>query len=483
VSHSPEPQRDYPLATIGILLAAVALAAASVRPSAGSWNDSSRLATVECLVDYHTLAIDHSLFVRPATPGEPSPFPEDEFRLRAYGMLDKLYIQGHYYSDKSPVPALLLALVYQLAQWCTGLTARARPDLFCALMGWASSGLAYVVAVGCVFKFGRPLRLPLPARLSLTASFGLSTLALVYVRHVNNHILLLGVAAAVMLLLARLAEVTALRGRASVGLVLLLGTLAGLGYTIDLGAGPVLLLGVLGVVAWRCRSVTAVALAALAALPWLALHHAVNYAVGGTFKPANAVAEYFLWPGCPFNAQNMTGGWNHRSFGRFVLYALDLLVGRRGFLGHNLPLYLALPALVGMLWRRGAALPELLFTGFWCGGTWLAYAVTSTNSSGLCCSIRWFVPLLAPAYYALAVCLRDHPACRAEFLILSCWGCVLTGLAWWHGPWFGHMVPCYWQIQAAALLTCLGYRRWLRPAAPGRPAAEALPGAPPARAA
>src|SRR5262249_56832142 len=90
---------------------------------------------------------------------------------------------------------------------------------------------------------GRPLRLPLMRRLLLTASFGLATLALVYARHVNNHMLLLGVAAAVLLLLARLAQTMTTQARAGKGLVLALGTLAGLGDTIGLGAGPLLLAG------------------------------------------------------------------------------------------------------------------------------------------------------------------------------------------------------------------------------------------------
>src|SRR5262249_33575111 len=249
------------------------------------------------------------------------------------------------------------------------------------------------------------------------------------------------------------------------------------GYTIDLGAGPVLLVGVVGTVVLRCRSLPAAAVVAAAALPWLALHHAVNYAVGGTFGPANAVAEYFLWPGCPFHAQNMTGGWPRRGVGNFVLYALGLLFGKHGFVGHNLPLFLALPALAVLLWRRVPGLPELLFAGFWCGGTWMAYAVTSTNSSGQCCSIRWFVPLLAPAYYVLAVGLRRHPERRGGLRVLSAWGAVLAGVAWRYGPWVRHMVPGFWPMQAAALLCWLGFR--LRRRAPSGPAAvrDAAPAA------
>jgi hypothetical protein len=455
--------RTYRRAECLVVLGALAVALVSALPRAGCWNDGSRLATVEALVDHHTLAIDRSVFVAVPPPGDPwarNPYrsddPELAEQLRA-GTKDKLLIRGHFYSDKSPVPALLMALLYQALQWLTGLTARRQPEVFCYAMTLATSGLAYVASVWALFRTGRLLRLAPSACFALAASLGLATVAPVYARQVNNHILLLGAAAVLMLALSRLAE--AIReGRAPWGPLAWAGTLAGLGYSIDLGAGPPLLACALLLVAWRCRDLRALGVFALAALPWLALHHAVNYATGGTFQPANAVPEYFLWEGCPFTPQNMTGVWNHDGLGRCLLYAAALLFGKHGFIGHNLPLFLALPAVVMLLWRRRAELPEILFAGFWCGGTWLAYAVTSTNYSGQCCSVRWFVPLLAPAYFVLAVLLKYYPNRRGELLILSAWGAVLMGVAWAYGPWIRHMVPGFWPLQGAGLLCALIYR-------------------------
>jgi hypothetical protein len=458
-----------------VLIVATAIAVFSAHPYAGGWNDGSRLATIESLVDYHTLAIDRSIFVQ--VPAESSPYPPAETGLQRYGTGDKLWIDGHFYSDKSPVPALLMAGQYQILQWFTGLTARAHPDIFCYWMTLLSSGLAYVIAVGCIYQLGGPLRLPLPLRLALTASFGLCTVALPYVRHVNNHIVLLAATAALMLGFARLAEEVR-TGSVRWPRLLLLGMLAGLGYSIDLGAGPVLLLCSLALIFYRCRQIGSVILFGLAAFPWLALHHAVNYATGGTWKPANAVPEYFLWPGCTFNPQNLTGSWNHANIGHFLTYAAALLVGKRGFLGHNLPLFLVLPGVVILLRRRLAELPEVLFALAWCGGSWLAYALTSNNYSGLCCSIRWFVPFLAPGYYVLALLLRQdgriqqvgrisnpsqqqvgrisNPS-HGVMLILSCWGAVLAAIMWWHGPWIQHLVPWFWPLQGAALLSVIAY--------------------------
>ncbi len=163
VCNTPGKEGDGLVWTVLVLAFSVVIAAASARPYAGGWNDGSRLATVECLVDYHTLAIDHSIFVQPPDdPHTPSPYPLDEPDLLFHGTDDKLLIHGRYYSDKSPVPALLMAGVYQAWQWCTGVTARQRPDSFCYGMTVASSGLAYVIAVCCIYQLGGTLRLKLP---------------------------------------------------------------------------------------------------------------------------------------------------------------------------------------------------------------------------------------------------------------------------------------------------------------------------------
>jgi hypothetical protein len=438
------------------VLGAAAIAFVSARPYAGSWQDGSRFASVEALVDHHTLAIDNSIFVQVPTSAQgPAPYPADEPDLRKYGTCDKLHINGHFYTDK-PVPALLMAGLYQVWEWCGGATARERPDHFCWMLTLASAGLAYVIAVWCVYRLGQVLRLPLALRLALTGSFALATIALPYTRHVNTHILLLAVGSAAFLGLTRLAEASAAGTTCWLWLAWL-GSLAGLGYTLDLGTGPVLFVCLLVLVAYRSRRLGPVAVFILAALPWLIAHHALNYAVGGTLRPVNSIPEYATWPGCPFTPDNLTGSWKH-GIGHFVVYAAALLGGKRGFLGHNLPLFLALPGIVVLFRRRPAEWAEVVCACAWCAGTWLLYAALSNNYSGTCCSVRWFVPLLAPAFYVLALFLRQCPTYRWDFCVLSGWGLILGGLMWWHGPWMKHLVPWFWPLQAAALLNWFGFR-------------------------
>jgi len=462
-----------PVAEVSVIGLAALIAFLSARPYAGAWNDGSRLATVECLVDYHTLAIDHSVFVEiPRQPDGPSPYAKDQPGPLEHGTGDKLLIHGHYYSDKSPVPAVLLAGVYQVAQWLTGLRAREHPNCFCYWMNLFSAGVSYVLAVWCVLRLCVMVQIRLALGLLVTASFACSTVTLAYERHVNNHIMLLAVVALLLVGLVRLAK-EAGAGRATLVRLVAIGTLAGLGYSLDLGAGPVLLACTITLVAFRCRRASAVLVCVLAAWPWLALHHVINYLVGGTFKPANAVAEYLQWPGSSFGPENMTGTWKHHSVPEFLLYALGLLFGKRGFVGHNLPLFLALPAVVILARRRVAELPEIMWAVLFCGGTWLAYALTSNNSSGACCSVRWFVPFLAPGYYILVLLLRQQASYTRAFLILSGWGAVLGALMWRGGPWMLHMVPWFWQVQGAALLSLFALWYWHRRRQPGPALPEA----------
>jgi hypothetical protein len=456
----PHPERAWVGWDVLIFGAALLLAWFAATDHAGSWNDGSRLATVEALVDHHTWAIDDSIFVKVPrrTHAIATPYPAKDRLLMSRGTLDKLWINGHFYSDKSPLPALLMSVEYFAWKTFTGSTARTDVGGFCKAMAFGSSGLAFALAVWGLYRLCIVLRLTFPLRLGLTVSFALGTVALPYVRQVNNHILLLTVA---MFLLVELAWLARGQSLQTTGRLLRLGALAGLAYSIDLGAGPVMFLGTLALVAWRCRSTGKVALFVIAALPCLVLHHVLNYAIGGTFKPANAVPEYFLWPGCPFDEHSMTGVWNHDGMLAFLLYALDLLVGKRGFLGHNLPLLLLLPAAMTLL-RRREGRAETLLALAWCGGVWLAYAATSTNQSGVCCSIRWFVPLLAPGYYLIAILLRDRPEWRRDFLILGLWGGVMGLLMGRKGAWMSHMVPGYWFLVAGALICwswCL-VERW-----------------------
>lgn len=416
---------------------------------AGSANDGGRFATAESLGERGSFIIDQSIFVQ-VPPGDGSPYKPNCPKL-AGGTIDKAFIGGHFYSDKGPVLSMIMGGLWFLLHIATGWTAAAQPALFCKILTFATSGLGYTVAVWCVWQlFGRT-----PAtckqRLLITVLFALGTTALPYMRNVNNHIVLLGVAMPLFLGLDKLANNP--RGWGPLDM-LGLGCLAGFGYTLDQAAGPPLIAAG-GLVLYRTGSLAAASLFAFGALPLMMVHHIVTYAVGGTIGPMAAVPEYFQWPGSPFDEANLTGLWGHHSFFGSFAYAGEMLVGRKhGFLLYNLPLLLVFPAL-NVLWRRRRDLtegPEIVFALAWCAITVGIYTIGSTGFGGGCLSIRWFVPLLAAGFTIIAVALRYEPDLLGDMKILAGWSMVVGALMWYHGAWHDHAVPLLWLFQYLAVL-------------------------------
>jgi hypothetical protein len=238
-----------------------------------------------------------------------------------------------------------------------------------------------------------------------------------------------------------------------------LGVLAGLGYATEYAAGPLLLISATLLITWHLRVFRgqAVVLAAnylIAAAPFVILHHLLNFAIGGTILPVSMIPAYLAWPGSPLVPAVATGHWHHQGLARGMFYALELLFGKKGFLMHQPVLILALLATSVLVVRERSRLhewPEILFCMVWSGTTWLVYAWGSHNQSGVCATIRWFVPLLAPGYYLLMISLRHLPGCYRQFLVLAASGLLISALMWWYGPWMPHMVPGYWFILAATL--------------------------------
>ena len=113
---------SHPPRLIGLLIFASAFGFAllSARDYAGSWNDGSRLAAVQSLVDYHTFTIDRSIFVQVPQQAGASPYGSNAMLNRS-GTRDMVRIDGRIYSGKPPVQSLLMASVYAIAKLAFGL--------------------------------------------------------------------------------------------------------------------------------------------------------------------------------------------------------------------------------------------------------------------------------------------------------------------------------------------------------------------------
>jgi hypothetical protein len=429
------------LARSAIVATVALIAVVSARPHAGSWNDGSRLAMVESLGDRGTFQIDDSIYVHPETAAIAPYTPGDELLARD-GTKDKLFIDGHFYSDKSPLPGVLMAGAYRVMRWCGLPAARERPDWFALAMTWLFAGLPYVLAMWCVGRIMGHLAVSEPWDAVLTGGFAFGTLAMPYAQQVNNHVLLLAVAAGAFEVMSRCTTGTVVLRSTTVPIVWL-GMLAGFAYTIDLGTGPLLTAAAGGWVLWQRRGVLTFA---LGAVPFITAHHAMNYAVAGTLLPGNANPEFFEWPGSPFGPENMTGTWHHDSPSYAALYALDLLFGKKGFLLFSLQLIQAAAGTYWLVRYRSAERPVMVAGLAWAVSTWLLFSAGSRNLSGQCLSIRWFVPLLVPGFVALGLLVRDYPRSRGPLAPLLVGNIILNVELTLRGPWWGHVPVVHWPV-------------------------------------
>ena len=150
-----------------VFVAAFAVCVVLTKSHVVSWNDGSRFATVESLVDRHTVALDGSPFL--AIVG-------DWYRYR-----------GTTYSDKPPLLALSGAAVgFAIAP--LGITFERNRPLAIYLVTLLTGGLWY--AIGCCYVY---LFIRLPGfgqrrAYAIAALSGLATLSLPYATVLANHV-------------------------------------------------------------------------------------------------------------------------------------------------------------------------------------------------------------------------------------------------------------------------------------------------------
>lgn len=470
------PPRDPWWVLLAVLGGASLTAILCARPYATCWNDGSRLAIVEAVVDHNTLAIDDSIFVK-VPPGK-TPYTTVHGGIfdsqNTTGTLDKIYVakHGHFYSDKTYPPSLIMALVYRGLQVTIGLNARESPERFCYLINLFSGGVPYVLAVWCVFRMGRLPRLAMKWRLLLTVSFAFGTLAFPYAMSINTHILLLALTCGITLQMIGLNHDPIQTVGRQCWRIAMMGMMGGLCYAFEAAIGQLLWGWTLVWIVLQFRSSQWFRFAiiyVLCSIPFLIWYHSVNYYVGGTLKPANMNLEYFQnWPPehgrSPFGEENATGGWKHNSVLSFLGYGGSLLISPRGFLVFTPQLWLMIWGLIIFIKEKRLSLPDKVFLLAVPFTTWLTYAVFSNNYSGYCISIRWFLPLIGVCFYFLTFALRDVPRYRVDLLILTPFAMIQGVLMILNGPWEAK-VPYFWLPPACAYLCWAAWRihDWTHP--------------------
>lgn len=332
-------------------------------------NPASRLATMDALVHDHTFVIDHSPFK---------------------WTIDKVQVGGHFYSSKPPLLATAGAGVYAVVHHVTGLSMRGSDEsrykaVFLVTLVLMLGSHLVLLAYGyrLLRRWDDRPEVVLPA----FAALALAYLGFGYATSINNH----GPAAAACLAsfyhayAARQGATPRWRHFAVAGLF------GGLAPALDLGAVFVSVAVGLYLLTtdWRAT----LRWLAPAAVPPVALHFSLTWAVAGRLLPVYLDRQAYLYPGSYWHSPaDMDALAEPR-----LLYVSNMLVGHHGLFTMTPLLVLALVALASSLARRDAHHREAAVVGGALVVLVVFYTLTTGNYGGTCVGFRWLMivtPLL-----------------------------------------------------------------------------------------
>jgi hypothetical protein len=397
----------------------------------GSFNDRSRMAAVESLVHRGTWIIDESPFAR---------------------TVDRIYVDGHFYSDKPPVLTFIASGVYAVlhkgfhltldASWCDLDESPCHCRAFCSGRSDENPDWAYYLLTLALVGLPSALMLALfyhitglfgfdnPAALLLTATLGLATQVFPYSTVFNSHIPAAACLLASFYALLKVRLLEAQAGHNTRRWLFVAGLLAALALTFDLGTG-LFFVAFFGYAAWetlahpgttgavagqisgqeqfrppgtgRVPGLFATLASAAKRLPWpyllggllpIALMAFLDYQIVGNPLPPYMYTPGYDYPGSRF-PQTIAG---NRGPENVLAYGLRLLFGDHGLFALSPVLLWAVVALV-WVWRdhrshlRGTAALVGLTSSLFA----LYFIFFTDNFGGAAYGPRWytvFIPLL-----------------------------------------------------------------------------------------
>jgi hypothetical protein len=352
---------------IRLIFLLVLIALGATHCSSMSWNDDSRMATIQSLVESSSFVIDRTDFV---------------------GTGDKAFIDGHFYSEKPPMPAVLGAAVY-FPLHELGLHLHRGTNVAYYLITLLTVGACWIVGALAFFYSLRFTSLDPERRLLASLALAFGSLYFSWSTTFNNHELA-GAFLAVgfcFLLRARHAVGSHRINLAVAGFFLSLAGTADMPTGLYYGA---FLLYVLRDPLLRKQVVFYLLPLLLTVLPALGL----NYSIHHSIVPIQIVQSYFEYPGSPWQGAASLSGMT-RNHGLFILsYAVHSLLGGNGFLLYNPFLFLALWGLGHEIRRKGRFCYEGVAIAAASACLLIYYWLMTNNYAGWSYSIRWFVPML-----------------------------------------------------------------------------------------
>lgn len=399
----------------------------TINPRINGWNEASRMALTQSLVEQHSFVIDESTFS---------------------GTGDKVFIDGHFYSDKPAFPSIMASVVYA-PLYAMGLRLNYGWNLsyyliilFTVKAFWIASMIAFRKALAFTSA-------PTERHAILVLIYAFASLSFSWSATFNNHSL-----AGSSLMIALYYYLRA-KNEPSHKALFVGGLFFGMAAAMDVPTA-IFLLGFAVLVGIRWHMAREMLLFCTGAFVPLSVHFAVNYSIGGTLLPLQINQEFFVFEGSVWSDPGTLSGVHVNSPFFILKYGFLCLFGSKGFFWYNPLIVLLIPLWVQNLGRAGHFRSESWVITIGAFILMLYYFMFSTNYGGWSYSIRWFVTLLPLGFfYLFDINFQKYSGKRAILF----WGLVvasiiiaLVGLI---NPWSNqelHSIPIF-----ANLIQLLGF--------------------------
>ena len=359
------------------------------------WNDASRMAQIQSLVEYGSFIIDKSTF---AWTG------------------DKYFFNNHFYSDKPPILALYASPFY-FALKQLGLSFEKNAERTYYLLTLLSIGFLSALGLMVFSKILREfLNISKEWANVITLVTGAGTLVLPYSLVFNNH-----VPSGVLMLLGYYYLLNIRRDRKLINAAYS-GFFFSLAGSIDISCFlfiPCIL------IPFFKKSVKTGLIFGISCIPVIALYLFLNLYTSGSLLPPAMNAPLWNYPGSAFGQENMDGLVGHKNVLDVLFYAFHMLLGNRGLISHT-PILLFSMLGIFITYKKNwgfkykteygcILLASLLYIAI--------YILRSTNYSGWAFGIRWFAPLMLILCLPIAFLeneIRSSRALRFLFIGIAC---------------------------------------------------------------
>ncbi len=344
------------------------------------WNDRSRLATIEQLVNNRTFIINKA----------------------SIETGDKVYINGFYYSDKPPLFSILAAGPYFILHGFGWNFFNHQQSIIYLITFFVSTFPFLFYFLFLFYFFRKKIELQPEKLLFLLLALFVGTAMFPFATVLNNH-LLSAVLCGIAVLLLKYAKLKSFFFLFLLGILFSLATVFDPGSMFVAGFFSLYLIYLLFYQGFNREKLFLLVFYIFGLIVPVLLHWMANIQITGDVFPASMHPEFFKYPGSVFNSDNLTNAsFAVKSLKDWLNYVFSMLFGRRGFLSHNPLLILLMVFSVYFIFKKGSSIKDRLFfvaTVVSFASIVLYYSLFGKGYSGSTYTVRWFlifIPLFIP---------------------------------------------------------------------------------------